>query len=76
MKFKVTAVIEQDALGYYAYCPELEGCQSQGDTFEEVLVNIKEAVHLYVSWFPSSCLGTPLEAKLCFALDFELADIM
>lgn len=49
MKFKVTAVIEQDAFGYYAYCPELEGCQSQGDTFEEVLANIKEAVHLYLS---------------------------
>ena len=49
MKFKVTAVIEQDVFGYYAYCPELEGCQSQGDTFEEVLANIKEAVHLYLS---------------------------
>jgi predicted RNase H-like HicB family nuclease len=49
MKCKVTAVIEQDAYGYYAYCPELEGCQTQGDTFEEVLANIKEAVHLYLS---------------------------
>jgi len=49
MKLRVTAVIEHDAFGYYGYWPELEGCQSQGDTFEEVLANIKEAVHLYLS---------------------------
>jgi predicted RNase H-like HicB family nuclease len=31
-----------------AYCPELPGCQSQGDTFEDVNANIKEALELYV----------------------------
>ncbi len=47
MRYKVSVVIEKDAQGYYAYCPELEGCQSQGDTFEEVIANIKEAVEAY-----------------------------
>ncbi|OGU46223.1 MAG: hypothetical protein A3H45_05235 [Ignavibacteria bacterium RIFCSPLOWO2_02_FULL_55_14] len=47
MSYKVNAVIEKDEHGYYAYCPELEGCQSQGDSVEEVLVNIKEAIELY-----------------------------
>ncbi|WP_461834612.1 type II toxin-antitoxin system HicB family antitoxin [Desulfothermus sp.] len=45
---KVNIVIEKDEYGYYAYCPELKGCHSQGDSFEEVLSNIKEAIELYL----------------------------
>jgi len=48
MSYKVSVVIEKDESGYYAYCPELEGCQTQGDSFEEVINNIKEAVELYL----------------------------
>ncbi len=43
MNYKVSIVIEKDEYGHYAYCPELEGCQTQGDSLEEVLANIKEA---------------------------------
>ncbi|APF18085.1 type II toxin-antitoxin system HicB family antitoxin [Caldithrix abyssi] len=45
---KVNVIIEKDKYGYYAYCPELKGCHSQGDSLEEVLKNIKEAIHLYL----------------------------
>lgn len=48
MSYKVSVVIEKDEHGYYAYCPELEGCQSQGDSFEEVITNIKEAIEFYL----------------------------
>jgi predicted RNase H-like HicB family nuclease len=48
MNQKVSDVIELDANGYYAYCPELAGCQSQGDTFQEALANIREAAELYL----------------------------
>jgi predicted RNase H-like HicB family nuclease len=48
MSLKVSVVIEKDEYGYYAYCPELEGCQTQGDSIEEVLSNIKEAIELYL----------------------------
>jgi predicted RNase H-like HicB family nuclease len=48
MSYKVSAVIEKDEHGYYAYCPELEGCQTQGDSFEDVMKNIKEAIELYI----------------------------
>ena len=48
MSYKVSIIIEKDKDGYYAYCPELEGCQTQGDTFEEVIANIKEAIELYL----------------------------
>ena len=45
---KVSVVIERDENGYYAFSPDLEGCQSQGDTFDEALANICEAVDLYL----------------------------
>lgn len=34
--------------GYVAECPSLPGCFSQGETWEETLVNIKEAIALYI----------------------------
>lgn len=48
MNRKISIVIEKDEWGYYAYCPELPGCQSQAETFEEINLNIKEAVELYL----------------------------
>ena len=33
-------IIERDAAGYYAYCPDLPGCQSQGDSLEEAVARI------------------------------------
>ncbi|MFQ5760036.1 MAG: type II toxin-antitoxin system HicB family antitoxin [Acidiferrobacterales bacterium] len=48
MSQKVSVVIEKDEHGYYAYCPELEGCQTQGDTLDEVIANIREAIELYL----------------------------
>ena len=52
MSYKVGVIIEKDEYGYYAYCPELEGCQTQGDSFEEVMENSKEAIELYLETLP------------------------
>jgi predicted RNase H-like HicB family nuclease len=48
MSYKARVVIEKDEYGYYAYCPELEGCQTQGDSLEETINNMKEAIELYL----------------------------
>lgn len=48
MFHKISVVIEKDEQGYYAYSPELKGCQTQGNSLEEVKANIQEAVELYV----------------------------
>lgn len=48
MNGKVSIIIEKDEYGYYAYCPELPGCQTQGETFEEITANMKEAINLYL----------------------------
>jgi predicted RNase H-like HicB family nuclease len=34
--------------GYSVWVPALPGCASQGETFEEALNNIKEAISLYL----------------------------
>jgi len=44
----VNIIIEKDKDGYYAYSPDLKGCQSQGTSLEEVKTNIQEAVELYL----------------------------
>ena len=44
-----TVVLEQDPdCGFVAVVPALPGCVSQGDTHEEVLANIREAIQLYI----------------------------
>ena len=53
MSYRLTAVIEKDTDGYYAYCPILTGCQSQGDTLEEAQDNIREAIVLYLETLTS-----------------------
>ena len=47
-RYHFSAVIEKDSDGYYSFCPELQGCYTQGDTYEEVLENIKDAIKLYI----------------------------
>lgn len=44
-----TVILEPEADGgYHAFCLELKGCHSQGDTKEEAMENIREAIELYL----------------------------
>ena len=43
-----SVVIEEDSRGFFAFCPELQGCYSQGKNYEEVLKNIKDAIELHI----------------------------
>lgn len=64
MSYKVNVIIEKDEYGYYAYCPELEGCQSQGETLEEILANIKEAIELYLETLSEDEIKTLLSKEI------------
>ena len=46
--YRFSVVIEKDTEGYFAFCPKLQGCYTQGKTYEEVLENIKDAIRLHV----------------------------
>ena len=40
-------ILEDETGGYVALVPALPGCHTQGDTLEELMKNIKEAIELY-----------------------------
>ena len=44
MHFKVVLEEDEEVGGYIVSCPSLPGCFSQGDTADEALENIKEAI--------------------------------
>jgi predicted RNase H-like HicB family nuclease len=47
--YKFTVVVEQDEDGVYvASVPLLEGCYTQGDTYQEALELIKDAIVLHI----------------------------
>ncbi len=46
--FRLSVVIERDDEGYFAYCPQLRGCYTQGGTYEEALENVRDAVRLNI----------------------------
>ncbi|KAF5426589.1 putative nuclease of the RNAse H fold, HicB family [Candidatus Methanomarinus sp.] len=70
MKFKVIIGEDLEDEGYNVSCPTLSGCHSQGDTIEDALKNIKEAIECYLESLekdnlsisrrvsPSSCCST------------------
>lgn len=65
MKLKV--VLEpSDEGGYTALVPALPGCISEGNSREEALTNIQEAIELYLE---------PVEDDLDFAPDAEMLEI-
>ena len=48
VQYHFSAIVGHDADGYWARCPELQGCYAQGDTYEETLDNLRAAVALHV----------------------------
>ena len=47
MKYKV--VLQQSEEGVSVHCPGLPGCWSQGETEEEAIANIKDAITEYLA---------------------------
>ncbi|HRS00973.1 MAG TPA: type II toxin-antitoxin system HicB family antitoxin [Bacteroidota bacterium] len=54
--------------GYTVYVPALPGCISEGDTREEAIDNIKEAIELYLETIEDEAIG--IEAE-----NYEVIDI-
>jgi predicted RNase H-like HicB family nuclease len=52
MIFRIVTEYDPETKSYAAYCPELPGCCSAGDTEEEALENAKEAIFLYLEPAP------------------------
>jgi len=48
-RYVFSVVIERDEDGYFAFCPELQGCYAQGETYEDALENVRDAIQLHVA---------------------------
>lgn len=47
-RYHFSIVVEHDENGYFVFCPEFQGCYSQGETYEEARKNIEDAIKLHV----------------------------
>lgn len=76
MMYKVSIVIEKDEYGYFAFCPELEGCQTQGETIEAVLGNIQEAIELYLETLTEEEIKASLSREiLTTSLEVKVGEV-
>jgi len=58
------AIIYPGEDGYWvAECPNLPGCISQGESRAEAIINIREAVHVYVDALEADGLPVPPERQ-------------
>jgi predicted RNase H-like HicB family nuclease len=48
-RYTMPVVIERDQDGYFVFCPILQGCYTQGDSYEEAMDNIQDAVQLHIA---------------------------
>ena len=58
MKLKVVLEPSEEG-GFTAYVPSLPGCISEGDSKDEALTNIKEAIELYLEPVEDDMTYTP-----------------
>lgn len=56
MKWRVVLEPDAETGDWAAWCPELPGCASAGETEEEALRNIEEAIALYIEPAPVKLL--------------------
>ncbi|MCC6975540.1 MAG: type II toxin-antitoxin system HicB family antitoxin [Anaerolineae bacterium] len=45
---QIILIPDEDGVGYTVEVPSLPGCISEGDTLEEAISNIREAIDLYL----------------------------
>lgn len=67
---RFTALLEKEENQYVALCPELD-IASQGNTMEEAMANLKEAVELFLECADKTEIGQRLHTDL-FITQFEV----
>lgn len=47
--YNLPVIVEKDQDGFFvADCPEIQGCHAQGNTLEQALTNIRDAIKLHL----------------------------
>ena len=63
----VTAILTPDADGGFTALNPETGSASQGDTIDEAIANLREAVEVYLEVFPLKLGGAPLVTTFAIA---------
>ena len=71
MQRQLTAIIEKEGDGYVSLCPEVD-VASQGDSIEEALSNLREALELFFETASPEEIGTRLHEEV-FVTRVEVA---
>jgi len=59
---RFTVIFEKENEGgYHVFCPTLPGCHTQSESVEEGILNIREAIQLYVDSLTEDGLPIPQE---------------
>jgi predicted RNase H-like HicB family nuclease len=60
---KVILERDQESGDWAVWCPELPGCASAGETCEEAMLNIKEAIELYLDRSDTAISEAPIDCR-------------
>ena len=69
--YSLTAIVEKEAGGYVSLCPELD-VASQGETVEDAVANLREAVELFLECANKNEIKRRLHTEV-FVTRFEAA---
>lgn len=65
---KYSVIIRKSEYGYDAHVPALPGCHSQGETEQEALANIQDAILTYLAMEKEELKGAEIkEVEIAFA---------
>ena len=59
-------VHEAEEGGYWVEAPALPGCYSQGETLDDALDNVKEAIALYLEALMDEDMRIPMDSDVVF----------
>ena len=66
--FNIIIHFDDETKLYWATCPELKGCNTQGETVEEIKENMKEAISLCLEdCVPESIITTTVTLEVAHA---------
>ena len=71
--YRYTIILEREPDGgYHASCPALKGCHSEGDTLDEAVANIREAIEAFLDSLRAHGEAIPREDLLIKALEIAV----
>ena len=67
MKYSVIIHADEES-GYWVEVPALPGCYSQGESVDDALENVKEAIALYLETLDEEDANIPMDSDVVFRL--------